>query len=96
MQRQVVAQFAMIVQVLVAQGQTIDALLEKFLLGMITAGLAAGILEGSGDRSRQPHGLIDLGQKRDTPIAGNVAAAKIGFNFTAFNGWKFERSLVAF
>jgi hypothetical protein len=29
-------------------------------------------------------------------IAGDVTAAKIGFNFAAFNGWKFERSLVAF
>jgi hypothetical protein len=38
----------------------------------------------------------DLGQERDTAVTGDVAAAEISFNFTALNGWKFERSLVAF
>jgi hypothetical protein len=91
-----VAQVAVVVQVFIAQGQAIDTLLEQFKQRVITAGLAAGISDSPGNGPNQTHLLVNLGDEPDTTIAGDVTAAKIGFNFAAFNGWKFERSLVAF
>jgi hypothetical protein len=94
--REVVAQVAVVVQVFIAQGQAIDTLLEQFKQRVITAGLAAGISKDPGNRSSQSHLGINLCQQRDATVAGDVAAVKIGFNFSAFDGWKWERILVAF
>lgn len=90
------AQFTVVVQVLIAQGQAINTLLEQFEQRVIAAGLAAGISDSPGHGPNQTHLLVNLGNDADTTIAGDATAAKIGFNFAAFNGWKFERSLVAF
>lgn len=78
----------MIDQVCIAQGQSVDTLLEQSLERVIATGLAAGIPQGPGDGSRQPHCLINLSQEWETAITRNVTAGKIGFNFAAFNGWK--------
>jgi len=90
------AQFTVIIEVLVAQGKGIDSLFEQFQQRVVATCLTPSIGDRPGNGLGQPQLLVELGQEGDTAIAGDVAAAEIRFNFTAFNSWKFERCLVAF
>ena len=76
--------------------KAIDALLEQTEQRVIAAGPAAGIIHRPGHGLGQPQLPIDLGKQSDALITSDIAAAEIGFNFAAFNGWKWERTLVAF
>ena len=90
------AQFTVIIEVLVAQGKGIDSLFEQFQQRVVATCLTPSIGDRPGNGLGQPHLFVDPGQERNTAIAGDVAAAEVGFNFAAFNRWKFDQSLVAF
>ena len=61
LQGQVVAQFVVIVQVFVTQGQGVDPLAQQLQQGVITAGLTSTVHHGPG-RQGQPHLPINLGE----------------------------------
>jgi len=96
LQRQIIAQLVVVVQVLIAQRQRIDSLPQQLQQGVFAAGLSAIIPDDFGRCLAQPHLPIDLCKQRYTAVAGDVAATEIGFDSTTLDGWKFEGSLVAF
>jgi hypothetical protein len=85
-----------VIQVLIPESQPIDPLPEEFQERVITAGFAVVIANGLGNRPGQADLLVYLGKEANTTVTADVTAVEIGFNFTAFDGWKFERTLVAF
>ena len=80
----------------VPEGQGGGTVPEQLPQGVVTTRPAAAIPQRPGHRPGQSHGPVNLGQERDTPVAGDGTAGKICLDFTAFDGWKFKRSLVAF
>jgi len=96
LQRQIIAQLVVVVEVLITQRQRIDTLPQQLQQGMFAAGLSATIPHDLGRCLGQPQLPIDLCKQRYTAVAGDVAATEIGFDSTALGGWKFEASLVAF
>ena len=63
---------------------------------MPATGLAPGIVEAAGNSADQTQVAVDTRQQRNAAVAGDVAAAEIGFDLAAFNGWKSQRSTVTF
>jgi hypothetical protein len=86
----------MIVEVLVAESQAIQALTEQTRQVMRTAGASSGIVQRFGHRLAQTESAIRLLQQQHTAITGDVAAVESGFNPTAFAGWKVKRLLGTF
>jgi hypothetical protein len=82
------------IQVFIAQSRAVSTLLGKLHLRVVAARLAATITECSGCCPGQAHRPVNLRNQADSGITSDVTTTDIGFNFTAFNGWKFERALV--
>ena len=86
LQRRVVAQLSVVVQVLVSQGQGVDALPEQVQKTVVATGLAASVIQHPRHRSGQSQPPVHLGEQLDAAVAGDVAAAEISFHLTAFDG----------
>lgn len=82
------AQAVVIVEVLVAQGQTILALAYQARQVVRTTGLAAWIVNRLGHRLAQSKPAIRLLQQQYTAIARDIASLESGFDPAAFTGWK--------
>jgi len=63
---------------------------------VIEASLASATFHNPGHRACQCFVLSDPDQDSDSAIAGIFAAAEISFDFTLFDQWKLDESLVAF
>ena len=78
----------MIIWIFIAHWQPIDLLRDQFQYRMVAVSLAPAISKGTGNGAAQAHPLIDLGEERNAAVTGDVAAAEIGFDYTAFKGWE--------
>ena len=96
LQRQVVAQLPVVVEIRMAQCQCVDALTEQFTQAVLATGLTPGILQASGNRPGQTQPTVHGRQERNATVASDVATAEIGFDLAAFYGWKLHRSAVTF
>jgi len=96
LQCHVVTQRLMIVQVLIAQGNRIQALPQQALMIVIATDLMARIPKCSRNHRAQTQQTIGLSQQQHAAIRGDVTAVEISFNNTAINPWKLERFLATF
>ncbi len=80
------AQLPVVVQVLISQGQGIDALSQQIPKTVIATGLAASVIQRTRHRSGQSQSPVHLGEQLESAVAGDVAAAEISFYLAAFDG----------
>ena len=76
----IVAQRLVVVQVLVAAAQAVQALRQQVAQAVADALGVARIGDRSGRRAAQPQVLIDLAQQQQPAIAAQVPAAEVGLN----------------
>ena len=96
LQRRVVAQLPMVVEILVAQRQRVDPLPEQVRQAVAATRPAPRIVQAPRRRPRQAQQAVDAGQQRNTAVARDLAAAEVGLDPAAFHGWKMDRIGVAF
>jgi hypothetical protein len=84
----------MIVAILVAQRLGAEPLGEQFAQPVIAVARVAPIGEGCRQRARQPQAAIHLAQQQRAPVAGEVAAGKIGDDLARTQVLKEQRLVV--
>ena len=82
MQR-IAPQFIMIIEVLVAQYQTINPLANEAVHGVFDEALVSSINKTFGELSQKPAAHFKLAQKYTSPIAREISASKIHHDLTA-------------
>jgi hypothetical protein len=93
--RQIVTQRVVIIEILIALGQPLDALAHPSQHRMFDALGIARIRQHFGQGLGQPKTPVGLAQPRDAAIAGDVPAGKAGGHVALFYGWKLEKFRVA-
>src|SRR3989337_1849456 len=87
------AQRVVIVQILIAERQTIKSLPDHAQQIVFTARLAARIVQDAGHRRAQSQALVGLLQQQYAAVAGDRTTVEIGLNFAPSSHWKLERRL---
>jgi hypothetical protein len=93
LQRQVVAQFAMIIEILIAERQAVQTLLQ---LGQRAVPAAPGIPRIPQDASRrraQPEAAVGSAQQQHPAVAAHRTARKINLDCALAIGWKAKTPL---
>jgi hypothetical protein len=74
----------MIVEVFVAQGQSVNALPEHILQAVIAFAFTAGIVELGSNPLGQSQAFVGFAEQKNTGVGSNLPAAKIGHHFAPF------------
>ena len=93
-QQRIVAQLLVIVQILLTQGQTIDALRHQLLHGVFDPVRIAIIGEAGGKLAQDPDALLDLPQQQTTAVTGDRSAVELRPDLASFLGMKSKDKLV--
>ena len=88
--RQIMTQLVVIVQVFVAQCQRIEPLAQQTQGIVIDTGLATRVFQYTRDGLTQTEQAIRLTEQQYTAIASDVSTLNIGFNNPLFADWKFK------
>ena len=88
--RRILAQFVVIVEVLVAQRQAEDALPHQRLDLMLDIAGVTPINEAVGQATQQPEASVDLSQQQRARVRGDVPAVEARNHRAPFNRFKFE------
>ena len=91
--RQIMAQRVVIVEILVPQGQTVDALPQQIGQGMGDQRRIAPIPQHLRHGPGQSHPAVRLPQEHHPAIAGDIAARETPLDFAAIKAWKTKRKL---
>ena len=89
--RRVLAQFVMIVEVFIPQGQPEDALSHQCLDLMLDIARITPIGEAVGEATHQPDASVYLSQQQRASVRGDVPAIEPGHHGTPFDRFKFEQ-----
>ena len=89
-ERRVLAQFVVIVEVLVAQRQAEDPLPHQRLDLMLDIARIAPVPEALAEPTDQAQAAIHLAQQQRPRVRGDVAAIEAGHHRATFNRFKFE------
>jgi hypothetical protein len=89
--RRILAQFVVVVEILVAQRQAEDTLPNQSLDLMLDVASVAPIDEAAGEAAHQPETLIDLSQQQRAGVRRDVPAVEPGHHRAPFNRFKFEQ-----
>lgn len=92
----IMTQALMIIQVLIAQGQSIDPLPQKALQAMSATGRTTTLAQPLAEGCRQSQIAIRLTQKHHTAVAGDFTAGETGLYSSSLCPWKLNDSLVTF
>ena len=87
----VLAQFVMIVEILISQRQAEDALSHQRVDLMLDIAWVAPIDEAVGEATHQPKVSVNLAQQQRPCIGGNVPTIETGHHRTPFNRFKFQQ-----
>ena len=90
-ERRVLAQLIVIVEVLVAERQTEDALSDQRVNLMLNIAGIAPIDEAVGEATYQSEATVDLSQQQRTCIRSDTSAVEPGYHRTPLNRFKFEQ-----
>ena len=82
------AQGVVIVEIFIPQRQPVDALAQQIDLPMGDQRRIARIKQDLVERCDQTQVPVNLAQEQDAAIAGNVAPAKVRFDFATIKAWK--------
>ena len=90
---QIVAQRVVIVEVLVAQGQSENALAQEVHLPVGDQKRVARVAQPPIQGGAEAQAAVRLAQEQNAPVAGDVAAGEAGLDFTAIKAWKVAKVL---
>lgn len=93
LQRGIRAQLLVVIQVFIAQRQSIDTLANHTERVVFAAGTSARVVQCTGHCVGQGQLTIDLSKQQRAVIRSDGATVKTGLHAAAFKGWKFEASL---
>ena len=91
---QIVAQRIVIIEILVAQREAVDALPQQTDLLMGDQLRGARIGQRRIQRTGQPKAPIGLAQEHHAAVAGDLAALKTRLDFTPIEAWKLKQFVV--
>jgi len=89
-QHRIIAQFVVVVQILIAQSNADDALHHQGFDLVLDQPGGAGISEAGRKPFSQPDRPISLAQQQRISVRGDCAAVETGDHRAAFYRWKFE------
>ena len=96
LQGDIMPKFIVVVEILFAASNGIDALAKHLLEGMAHARLATGVGNGSGGGAGQSQFFIRLPQQQNSAVGGDVPSRKIDGDLSGFTGWKTKIRLCTF
>ncbi len=88
---QIVAQRVVIIEILVAQREAVDALAQQIDLLMGDQLRIARIGQRRIQRAGQPEPAVGLAQEHHAAVAGNLAALEARLDFAPIEAWKIEK-----
>ena len=83
----------MVVQILVARRQPVDALAQEIDLAVGDQIGIARIVEHCVQSAGETDPPVGLAQEHQAAVAADVAPGEVGFDFTTIKAWKIQRSL---
>src|SRR5208337_2082915 len=92
-QQRIMPQRVVIVEILIAQHQPIQALVQQLFQGVIAIAHVPPVDEGPGQTPGQPQTLVQLAHQQDSAVVGQIAPRKIRLHFARPQGLK-EHQLV--
>jgi hypothetical protein len=93
-QKHVLPQLIVIIQILVAQSQSVNALSDQFLNRVLGQDRRPVIHEAGGELAEDARPLLDLPQQQPPSIGGDPPSVKSSGNFSPREGLKFQRTFV--
>jgi hypothetical protein len=93
LQRQVVAQFAMIIKIFVTERQAVQTLTQLYQRAVTAAHRVPRIPQNPGRRHAQPEAAVGGAHQQHPAVAAHRAARKIDLDQTLATGWKAKTPL---